>query len=400
MKTTFILLLIWAALLTPFGGTQETSPNVTELSTKNIDFAMDLYRLIASHHDDNIFFSPLCMSTAFSVLAMGARSSTREQILKGLRLDVLDRDERPELLAKLFRELQSNITQDGGLQLNQGTALFVRLQFEVSKAFSDQMQEYFNADILNVDFANSKTSKATINDYIKHKTGDKVTDMISKIDPYTQLILVNTIFFQGNWELPFIAKSTTKQRFYVDKYNIVQVPMMYNDNSFYVARDANLKMRLLKLPYLGGAAMLIVLPEKTEDYTAIDDHINAEVFQGWLKQLKKTRMEVNLPRFKMEQSYEMHKILPDLGISDVFTNSANLSGISTEFGLKVSEVLHKAVIEVDETGTTAAAATTTGIVAKSMPLRFVVDRPFFFFIYHEVTNTILFMGRVIDPTKM
>ncbi|KPP74333.1 protein Z-dependent protease inhibitor-like [Scleropages formosus] len=400
MKTTFILLLIWAALLTPFGGTQEASPNVTELSTKNIDFAMDLYRLIASHHDDNIFFSPLCMSTAFSVLAMGARSSTREQILKGLRLDVLDRDERPELLAKLFRELQSNITQDGGLQLNQGTALFVRLQFEVSKAFSDQMQEYFNADILNVDFANSKTSKATINDYIKHKTGDKVTDMISKIDPYTQLILVNTIFFQGNWELPFIAKSTTKQRFYVDKYNIVQVPMMYNDNSFYVARDANLKMRLLKLPYLGGAAMLIVLPEKTEDYTAIDDHINAEVFQGWLKQLKKTRMEVNLPRFKMEQSYEMHKILPDLGISDVFTNSANLSGISTEFGLKVSEVLHKAVIEVDETGTTAAAATTTGIVAKSMPLRFVVDRPFFFFIYHEVTNTILFMGRVIDPTKM
>ncbi|KAL4656393.1 protein Z-dependent protease inhibitor-like [Arapaima gigas] len=399
MKTTVILLLMWVAFLAPLGRAQEVSSNITELTTKNIDFAMDLYRLIASHHDDNIFFSPLCMSTAFTILAMGAQGTTRQQILKGLRLDTLEQDERPELLAELFHELQANITQDGGLQLDQGTAMFVHLQFEVLKAFSAQIQKYFNADSFNVDFSNSKASMATINEYIKHKTGDKVTDMISKIDPLTQLMVVNTIFFQGKWELPFIAKSTTNQRFYVDKYNIVQVPMMFNDNNFYMARDTNLKIRILKLPYLGGAAMLIVLPEKTEDYTSIDDHINAEVFQGWLKQLKKMRMEVNLPRFKMEQSYEMHKILPDLGITDIFTSRANLSQISTVLGLQVSEVLHKAVIEVDETGTTAAATTTVGIVAKSMPFRFIVDRPFFVFIYHEVTNTILFMGRVIDPTK-
>nr|XP_023657921.1 protein Z-dependent protease inhibitor-like [Paramormyrops kingsleyae] len=399
MKMVGTILVVWAALLALTSRAYVTRPNVTELSSSNLDFAMNLYRRISSYHDDNIFFSPLCMSTAFVTLSMGAREFTREQILRGLNLAALDQD-GAGLIPALFQELLENVTQSKELQLEQGFALFVHDDFEVSTTFSNQIKDFFRADVMNVNFANHALSKAAINEYMKHKTRNKITEALSKIEPMTQLILINTIFFQGMWEFPFDVKATVNDRFYVDKYNIVQVPMMFTEAKIYVTKDTNLKLSIAKLPYVGGAAMLILLPDKNVDYTTIDDRINGKVFLRWLKQLTKRRTELIMPRFKMEQSYAMHKILPDLGIINVFTSAANLSGLSTEQGLMVSEVQHKAMIEVDEMGTTAAAVTVTGITPYSLPTRFAVDRPFFFFIYHEVTNAVLFMGRVINPTKI
>ncbi|KAJ8399173.1 hypothetical protein AAFF_G00415520 [Aldrovandia affinis] len=400
MKMGILLVLACASFLVPVSKAQDASLNITELTTKNMDFAMNLYRKISSYHDKNIFFSPLCISTAFATLSMGAEGLTREEIIKGLNLNLLERDGQPELIPELFQQLQGNITLNGELQLDQGTALFVRLDFEVEKTFGDQIKKFFNADIQNIDFANAKASKATINDYIKRMTGDRVMEAVSDIDPFTQLMLINTIFFQGKWELPFDPKHTENDRFHVDKYNLVQVPMMFREDKYYHASDNSLKVKVLRLPYEGDIAMLILLPNKGVDYTSIDDEISAEHFLGWVKQLKKTKLEVQVPKFKMDQSYAMHKILPHLGIASVFENTANLSGLSREQGLKVSEVLHKAVIEVDEKGTRAAAVTVTGMTGYSLPTSFVVNRPFFFFIYHEITNSLLFMGRVIDPTKM
>ncbi|KAJ8288912.1 hypothetical protein COCON_G00015710 [Conger conger] len=395
-----LLVFACASVLVPISKTQETSLNVTKLTTKNIDFAMDLYRKISSYHDSNIFFSPLCVSTAFAILSMGAEGPTRTEILKGLNLDQLEQDDHPELIPELFQQLQKNTTHDEEVQLAQGTALFVRLDLEVERAFSDQIKKYFKADIQNIDFAEPKASKTTINDYVKKRTGHRISEAVSDIDPFTQLMLINTIFFQGKWELPFDPSHTENDRFYVDKYNIVQVPMMFRDDKFYYCSDESLKVKVLRLPYKGDMAMLILLPNKGVDYTSIDDEINAERLLGWIKQMQIIKLEVQLPKFKMEQSYEMHKILPHLGISSIFENRANFSRLSKEQELKVSEVLHKAVIEVDERGTTAAAATVTGITGYSLPSTFIVNRPFFFFIYHEVTNSLLFMGRVINPTKM
>ncbi|KAG9268773.1 protein Z-dependent protease inhibitor-like [Astyanax mexicanus] len=378
--------------------TQET-PNITDLTFKNIDFAMNLYRKISSQHDNNIFFSPLSVSTAFAALSLAARNSTRSQILSGLNLDTLEQNGQPELIPQLFQHLQGNITHDGALKLDQGTALFVDLHFQIERAFSDQIKKFFDADVENVDFGKADISKETINKHVRKKTGDKVKEIVSSIEPLTQMMLINTIFFQGAWERPFNPNNTEKSRFYIDKYNIVQVPMMFSTDKFYIASDDELKAKVLRLPYLGGAAMLIVLPDSNVDYTIIDDEINAERFLNWIKNLKKTKLEVYIPKFKLEQSYSLHKILPSMGIQNVFTYSANLKGMSQESGIKVSQVLHKAVIEVDEKGTVAAAATTVGITAYSMPTTFTVNRPFFFFIYHEATNSLLFMGRVIDPTK-
>uniref|UniRef100_A0A4W5RGK0 Serpin family A member 10 n=1 Tax=Hucho hucho TaxID=62062 RepID=A0A4W5RGK0_9TELE len=400
MKVALLFLLTHVCTFTPVYQTQERSPNITDLTYKNMDFAMNLYRKIAGYHDKNIFFSPLSISTAFATLSMAAQGPTRDQILKGLNLAHLDRENQTDIIPELFQHLQENITQDGSLKFDQSTALFVRLTFEVERDYSDQIKKFFNADINNVDFADRKASVALINDYITRKTGNKVKEVVSNLDPLTQLMLINTIFFQGEWQMPFNPNHTENGRFYIDNYNIVQVPMMFRmEDKFYTMDDIPLKAKVLKLPYREGVSMLILLPNKGLDYTTIDDEITAKRFLSWIKNLKKMKLEVQLPKFKMEQSYAMHSILPDLGISSIFHDTANLTRLSKDPGLKVSEVLHKAVIEVDERGTTAAAATEGTITGYALPSSFIVNRPFFFFIYHEATNSLLFMGRVIDPTK-
>ncbi|XP_068194397.1 protein Z-dependent protease inhibitor [Antennarius striatus] len=395
----FIFLVVYMCFFIPVQQARIDGPTISDLSFKNMDFAMNLYRKISTYHDKNIFFSPLSISTSFAALLMASDGVTHTEILKGINLDELERADQPDLLPKLFQLLNENITQNGSLKLDQGMALFIHTQFEAENLFQDQIKMFFDADIKAIDFSNTKGSISLINEYIKQKTNGKVTEMISTLDEMTQLMLINTIFFQGTWKMPFNPNFTYNAPFYIDNYSVVQVPMMFKDDKFYMMDDVPLGAKVLKLPYLEGVSMLILLPNKGMDYTEIDEEITAERFSSWIRKLRKVKLEVNMPKFKMEQSYSLHDLLPDMGMGSVFSNSANLTKLSKNERLKVSEVLHKAVIDVDETGTTAAAATTIGITSYSLPKTFTINRPFFFFIYHENTNCMLFMGRVIDPTK-
>ncbi|XP_031704018.1 protein Z-dependent protease inhibitor isoform X1 [Anarrhichthys ocellatus] len=399
MKMGFILIVACMGFLAPVHQAHIPSTTISDLSLKNMDFAMNLYRKISSYHDNNIFFSPLSISTSFAALLMASDGITHEEILKGLNLEQLERADQPELIPTLFQLLHENIKQNGSLKLDQGMALFTGQQFVVEKVFEDQIKTFFEADIRSVDFEDTEGSIRFINEYIKNKTQDKVTDMMSTLDSLTQLMLINTIFFQGSWQKPFNPNFTESAPFYIDNYNIVQVPMMFLADKFYSMEDVPLGAKVLKLPYQEGVSMLILLPNKGMDYTVIDDGITAKKYLSWIKNLRKIKLDVKLPKFKLEESYSLQNLLPDMGMASIFSTSANLTKLSKEKGLKVSEVLHKAMIEVDETGTIAAAATTTGIIAYSLPSTFIVNRPFFFFIYHEATNCLLFMGRVIDPTK-
>ncbi|KAL2095459.1 hypothetical protein ACEWY4_010178 [Coilia grayii] len=285
--TVEFFLVIWSVLFTPCLLTQEGfSPNVTDLTFKNMDFAMDLYRKISSYHDNNIFFSPLCLSTAFTSLSLGARGSTRDQILKGLNLHLLQQPDKSGNILELFKQLQRNITHDNAIMFKQGIALFVGLDFEIEKDFSGQIKDFFGADIISVDFNDPKVSMATINEYVRRQTESKVKEMVTSIEPLTKLMLIDTIFFNGAWELPFNPNNTEKDRFYVDKYNIVQVPMMFKEDTFYVTYDKELKVKVLRLPYVGGSAMLIILPNPDIDYTEVDEEITATRFLKWTQHLK------------------------------------------------------------------------------------------------------------------
>lgn len=201
MNKVFIFTLTSLCIFTPIHQAQLPSGTISDLSFKNMDFAMNLYRQIASSHDKNIFFSPLTISTSFAALVMASDGDTREELLMGLNLKQLDRADQPELIPKLFQLLHNNITRNGSLKLDQGMALFMHQHFVVEKTFEDQIKRFFYADIKTVDFADTKASIKFINEYIKHKTKDKVTEMISSLDAMTELILMNTIFFQGKLSL-------------------------------------------------------------------------------------------------------------------------------------------------------------------------------------------------------
>lgn len=197
MKMGFIFLAAYMCFLAPVHHAHIPSSSISDLSFKNMDFAMNLYRKISSYHDKNIFFSPLSISTSFAALLMASEGVTHEEILKGLNLEQLERADQPELIPTLFQLLHENITQNGTMKLDQSMALFTRQEFVVEKTFEDQIKMFFDADIKSVDFSDSKGSIKFINEYIKQKTEDRVTEMISSLDAQTQLMLINTIFFQG-----------------------------------------------------------------------------------------------------------------------------------------------------------------------------------------------------------
>ncbi|XP_042730690.1 protein Z-dependent protease inhibitor isoform X2 [Lagopus leucura] len=208
------------------------------------------------------------------------------------------------------------------------------------------------------------------------------------------------LFVQGKWLYPFNSKFTEIETFHINKYRSVQVPMMFKSDKVNSMYDENLRCNVIKLPYKGKAYMLIVIPEKGEDYVSLEDHLTMELVESWLANMKSRNMDISFPKFKLEQKYKMKKWLYALGIKNLFARSADLSHLTDQKYITVSQVVQKAVIEVDEKGTEAAAATGSEIIAFSAPPVIKVDRPFLFMIFEETFKTLLFIGRVVDPTEM
>lgn len=195
----FIFILTYMCFLAPVYQAKPQSVTISDLSSKNMDFALKLYEEISGYHDDNIFFSPLSISTSFAAFLMATDGETRQEILRGFKLEQLERADQPELIPLLFQLLHENITHNGSLKLDQNMALFVRQEFDIEKTFENQIKKFFYADIRNVNFNDTKESVRYINEYIRQKTEDKVRDMMSTLNAVTQLMLINTIFFQGKF---------------------------------------------------------------------------------------------------------------------------------------------------------------------------------------------------------
>lgn len=197
IKLGFIFFVTSVIFYVPIYQAHRPSLTISQLSFKNLDFAMNLYRKISSFHDENIFVSPLSVSASFAALLMASDGVTYKEILKGLNLHRLEQADQPELIPKLFKQLKENITRNGSLQLDQGMALFMHQEFQVEKVFEDQLKMFFDASIKSVDFNDTKGTIDLINEYIKRKTQGKITKAVSALDAMARLMLINTIFFQG-----------------------------------------------------------------------------------------------------------------------------------------------------------------------------------------------------------
>ncbi|NXL57118.1 ZPI inhibitor, partial [Chordeiles acutipennis] len=341
--------------------------NFTE---KTANFGFNLYRKIAMMHDNNVIISPLSVSALMTAYMLAAKGETHKQIVKSLNLHALkDRVDHHNLPA-LFKQLKDNITMNEELLLVQ------------------------------VDFQNLTQAKFVINKNINKMTKGKIPELFEELERHNKLLLVDYIVFKGKWVYPFNSKFTETDTFHINKYRSVQVPMMFKSDKVNSTFDENLRCTVIKLPYKGKAHMLIVIPEKEGDYISLEDHLTTELVESWLGNMKTRKVDISFPKFKLEQKYKMKKLLHALGIKNLFTCMADLSHLTDQGYVAVSQVVQKAAIEVDEEGTEATAASGSEITAFTVPPVIKVDRPFLFMIFEETFKTLLFIGRVVNPTEM
>lgn len=390
-----ILLSLVSLILVSLASSQTIDPSLQDLINRNADFAARLYRAVSSRTDDNVFLSTFTLSTGLSALLGATGGTTRDQLLQGLSLSGLD----PESVPDLFQSL-SNLVLLGSqpMKLGQAVAVLPSSAFKVSSSYLDQVQTKFGGYVQNLAYTTPQEAADTINRWVQESTGDQIQELVTNLDPQTQMLLTTAASYQIRFSPAFNASLTQDERFYVDKYHIVTVPMMFRSDKYYLAYDPSLKVGVLKLSLADGGAMLVVFPDEEVDITGVEEEVNGEKIREWIRRLKKTKLEVQLPRFLLERSYTLRDSLQTLSVTQLFQDDAEIINIGETNAPKLTQVYHKSAMSVDET--IDGSNTVGGVAAFStLPPRLTINRPFLFVIYQETSGSVLLMGRVNDPTK-
>lgn len=377
-----------------------------QLSSANSLFALELFHTLnESNPTGNIFFSPFSISSALAMVFLGTKGSTAAQLSKTFHFDSV------EDVHSRFQSLNAEVSKRGASHtLKLANRLYGEKTYNFLPEFLTSTQKMYGADLAPVDFQHaSEDARKEINQWVKGQTEGKIPELLAVgvVDSMTKLVLVNAIYFKGMWEEKFMKQDTTDAPFRLNKKNTKSVKMMYQKKKFFFGYISDLKCKVLEMPYQGGElSMVILLPEDIEDESTglkkIEEQITLEKLREWTKRgnLENIDVHVKLPRFKIEESYILNSNLGRLGLQDLFNSSkADLSGMSGSRDLFISKIVHKAFVEVNEEGTEAAAAT-AGIATFCMLLpeeEFTADHPFVFFIRHNPTANVLFLGRVCSP---
>ncbi|XP_059118308.1 leukocyte elastase inhibitor [Peromyscus eremicus] len=377
-----------------------------QLSTANTLFALELFRTLNENNSTgNIFISPFSISSALAMVFLGTKGNTAAQLSKTFHFDAV------EDIHSRFQSLNAEVSKRGASHiLKLANRLYGEKTYNFLPEFLASTQKMYGADLASVDFQNaSEDARKAINQWVKGQTEGKIPELLAEgvVDSMTKLVLVNAIYFKGLWKEKFKKQDTTDAPFRLNKKDTKTVKMMYQKKKFPFGYIQDLKCKVLEMPYQGEElSMIILLPEDTEDPSTglkkIEEQLTLEKLHEWTKRenLETIDVHVKLPRFKLEESYTLNSNLGRLGVQDLFSSGkADLSGMSGSRDLFISKIIHKSFVEVNEEGTEAAAAT-GGIAMFCMLLpeeEFTVDHPFIFFIRHNPTANVLFLGRVCSP---
>jgi serine protease inhibitor len=376
---------------------------VKDLVSGNNQFAIDLYGQ-ARARPGNLFFSPYSISSALAMTYAGAKGETAVEMAKTLRFPV-----EGETLHFGFAQLDTQI--NGGnekrpFELSVANALWGQKGLSYRPEFLKLTERCYRAGMHPVDFAGDpEAARTLINSWVEERTHDKIKDLLgsSDVSRDTDLILTNAIYFKGAWTVPF-NKFATKDEDFLSESKPVPVPMMHVTGQFGYLEDTTGGLQALSLPYAGKTlSMVVLLPRKADGLAGLESSLTSKKLDGWLTQLANQRVDVALPRFKLEYGMSLSQILASMGMPKAFTTGADFSGMTTDRRLYISAVIHKAFADVNEEGTEAAAATgvvmtrAMAVAPPKPPVVFRADHPFLFLIRDEATGSILFMGRVTKP---
>ncbi|XP_065106326.1 serpin A3-1-like [Paramisgurnus dabryanus] len=375
----------------------QISDNLPLLLSMNNDFGFRLYKALSAipeNQSKNIFFSPISVSMALSALSLGADGETKQQLHQGIghNSSVLGTEE----MHKTYQSLLEEINQKTGVDIDVGTAVYMSDTLKSHPEFFEKVKQFYLSEGFSVDFS-AKETVEKINAYVKEKTHGKIDNVVQDLTPDMRMILLTYIYLKGKWDMPFDPKKTHESKFHVDPETTVQVQMMHENDEFKVFYDTHLSTKVLALDYNDSFSMFLALPDKS--ITDLEAAISSQDFEKWKNGVSKRKVKVYVPKLSLKTSYTLKEILKGMGIHEMFTGNADFTRLSAE-GLYVSEVLHKAALDVDEEGTTAAAVTVVMIETTSFnPMNFFrFDRPFMIFIVDH-RNSILFMGKIVNPAE-
>ncbi len=369
----------------------------------NTAFALDLYGRLKSH-PGNLFFSPYSISTALAMTYGGARGETEKQMSQVLHFGAAQGE-----VHSAFSELQRQLGEaekQQGIQLNAANALWAQTGHPFLPTFLKTAKDEYQANINQADFkTGAEGARRQINGWVTEQTKDKIQDILppGSLDAATRLVLANAIYFKGLWAEPYEKGATSPQTFHRSASSLARVPLMHHfDNVRYMEES---DYQAVELPYKGGElSMVIILPRQIEGCSALENRLNPGLIARLIGRMKKQRVEIFLPRFKLESSLDLSATLAGMGMSSAFGPQADFSGMDGTKLLFISGVFHKAWGEVNEEGTEAAASTVVGVAASAVmkppppPPVFRADHPFIFFIRDTRSGSVLFLGRFADPS--
>ncbi len=388
-----ICAVILAVSASPASAEQQTDLPLNTLVKGNSAFAVKLYQQLTAA-GGNLFFSPFSVSSALGMTYAGARENTATEMQAAMSFG-LDQEPLHDAFRQLNQKLASAANNDGQkLSIANGLCL---TGGDVSEEFKALLQKYYDAELFSGDLAK-------VNGWVNAKTEGKIEKILEVLSPNSVCVILNAIYFKGVWESQFDEKQTKEAPFKLSETEEATVPFMYQKGSFKLIEKGDLKV--IELPYKGKSlAMIVVLPQKVDGLASLEKDLSVEELDAWLTELDSASerdVKLFLPKFKFETGYDLVPTCSALGMKDAFAPAAaDFSGMGWPKGkLWISQIKHKAFVEVNEEGTEAAATTAVEMATKSISMDpvFKADHPFIFLIRDNSTGSILFMGRVANPS--
>jgi serpin B len=378
--------------------------DVALLVEGNSAFAFELYQQLRDK-EGNLFYSPYSISLALAMTYAGARGETAEEMAATLQFLLEQERLHPAfnwLDAELASRGQGAQGKDGkGFRLNIVNAIWGQKDYAFLSEFLDVLAENYGTGLRMLDFVmEAEKCRHVINDWVSDQTEGCIKDLIppGAIGELTRLVLTNAIYFNAAWEHPFDKGATTNGPFYLLDGRQVAVPMMRQTESFGYAKGEG--YQAVELPYDGGELSMIILVPEAGQFGVFEAGLQSQQADAIIKSLRRTQVSLTMPKFEFESAFSLRDTLAVMGMPVAFSDAADFSGMTGNPELCISDVLHKAFVAVDESGTEAAAATAVVMELTSIPespVQVTIDRPFVFLIRDIETGAILFVGRVLNP---
>ncbi|XP_035301125.1 corticosteroid-binding globulin isoform X1 [Cricetulus griseus] len=366
------------------------------LAPTNVDFAFNLYRhLSASDPHKNIIISPVSISMALAMMSLVAVDSKKTQFFQDMGFNTTKISE--EEIYQGFKNLSQLLSHtDSSLKMNMGNTVFLDQSLNMRDSFLADIKHYHESEVLTTNFKGWAEAREHINSHVANKTQGKITHVFSDQDSPAALILVNYNLVKGMWDLPISPENTRDEDFHVSATSTVRVPMMFQSGVVGYLHDPEIPCQLVQMKYLKNGTTFLILPDKGQMDNVIAA-LNRDTIERWDNLLTNRQVNLYIPRVSMSATYNLEDVLADMGFTGLFTQQPDFSGATQDSPQKASKVIHKAVLQLDETDELPVAITKAPQQQTSDPLTLTFNEPFIIMMFDSFTWSNLLLGKIMNP---